>query len=218
MNRSVRRTAKVLAPLGVAMSLLLLPSAASAGIDIGKLKAWWPLAEGSGQKVYDLSGYGNHGTLGSTTGADDNDPSWIKGIFYGNALRFDGNDFIKIPASSALENGKFTISLWTRAPQSPGAFKYLFSKGSVDCTSASYAIATDGDGSLVFYVWNGSWVRTVGIRADQGWDGRWHNISATYDGTQTELFIDGRSTGAPATGTLPVDYNLPDRTSTLGGY
>jgi hypothetical protein len=219
MNRSVRRIAKVLTPLGVAVSLLVVPSGASAAIDVGKLKAWWPLSEGSGQKVNDLSGYGNHGTLGSTAGADDNDPSWIKGIFFGNALHFDGNDFIKVPASTALENPNFTVSLWTRAPESPGAFRYLISKGSMSCTAASWGVTTDGGGGLFFYVWDGhNFVRSGGAPTNVIWDGRWHNVSATYDGTSTVMYVDGVSMGAPPGSSSPIDYNLPDPTTTIGGY
>jgi len=200
---------------------MALPAGASAASpDVGTLKAWWPLAEGRGQTVYDWSGNGNHGTLGSTTGPDANDPTWIKGIFFGSALRFDGvDDFVAIPASSALEQKQFTISLWTRAPESPGPFKYLLAKGSKECVAASYGITTDSLGGLMFYIWDGgNFVRSGGIPGDQVWDGRWHNISATYDGTRTELFIDGRSTGDPPGSSNPVDYNLPDPTSTLGGY
>lgn len=41
----------------------------------------------SGQIWPDLSGHGNHVLLGSTTGADGNDPAWING-----GLQFDGVD------------------------------------------------------------------------------------------------------------------------------
>ena len=65
---------------------LAVPSTASAA---SPLKGWWPMNERSGQTVRDWSGNGNHGMLGSTPVADDNDPTWIKGIFnVGSALRF----------------------------------------------------------------------------------------------------------------------------------
>jgi hypothetical protein len=219
MQRSSRRTASVLASLAATLSLLAVPAGASAAFDFGKLKAWWPLAEGKGQTVYDWSGNRNHGMLGSTPGVDDNDPSWIKGIFWGNALRFDGNDFVRIPASNALEPENFTISLWTRAPESPGPFKYLLAKGSVNCVAASYAISTDSFGSLHFYVWDGAdWVRSGGAPSAEIWDGRWHNIAATYDGTSAVMYMDGRNLGEPPGSPNPVDYELPDESTTLGGY
>ncbi len=219
MNRSVRRTAQVLAPIAATLGLLAVPAGASAAIDFGKLKAWWPLAEGSGQKVYDLSGNRNHGTLGSTPTADANDPTWIKGIFWGNALRFDGNDFINIPNSASLQPPKFTVSLWTRAAENPGPFSYLISKGSKNCTAASWAIATDHMGGLGFYVFDGmDWVRSGGAPVAEIWDGRWHNVAATYDGTSTVLYLDGRNLGEPPGSPNPIEYDLPDPGTTIGGY
>lgn len=219
MKLSVRRSAAMLAAVAASLGLLAVPAGASAAVDFGKLSGWWPLAEGRGQTVYDWSGNGNHGTLGSTPGVDPNDPTWIKGIFWGAALRFDGDDFVKIPASTALEPKQFTISLWTRASQNPGAFKYLLAKGSTGCLAASYGIGTDQFGGLTFYVFNGrDWVRSGGAPADTIWDGRWHNVAATYDGSAAVLYLDGKNLGQPPGSPLPVDYSLPDTSTTLGGY
>jgi Concanavalin A-like lectin/glucanases superfamily len=220
MKRSPFRHRALLAALTAAtVAALCLPTRASA-LDFGRLTAWWPLAEGSGQVVHDLSGNGNNGTLGSTPGPDANDPTWIKGIFFGNALRFDGvDDFVAIPAAKALEQPQFTVSLWTRAPVSPGPFKYLLAKGSQACTAASYGITTDQMGGVFFYIWDGhNFVRSGGVPVDQIWDGRWHNLTGTYDGTRTELFIDGRSTGQPPGSSSSIVYGLPDPTTTIGGY
>ena len=83
-----------------AAALAALPATAgAAGLP---LVGWWPMNEGSGQVVHDFSGYGNDGQLGSTPAADDNDPSWIPGVLLGSALRFDGNDFVKIPDAASL--------------------------------------------------------------------------------------------------------------------
>jgi Concanavalin A-like lectin/glucanases superfamily len=216
MHSSVRRTAKVLAPLLVTLGLVAAPAQAT-GIDIGKVRGWWPMNEGKGQTVYDWSGYRNHGTLGSTPGADANDPTWIKGIFWGSALNFSGDDFVSIPSSSSLAPTKFTVSLWTRAPQSPGQFKYLLAKGSNACVSASYGLWTSSAGGLEFYVWNGSEI----VRAntvDGIWDGRWHNVTATWDGSNAQVFIDGKSQGAPTHSPAPINYSAPDGTTTFGGY
>jgi hypothetical protein len=216
MHSSVRRTAKVLAPLLVTLGLVAAPAQAT-GIDIGKVRGWWPMNEGKGQTVYDWSGYRNHGTLGSTPGSDANDPTWIKGIFWGSALNFSGDDFVSIPSSSSLAPTKFTVSLWTRAPQSPGQFKYLLAKGSNACVSASYGLWTSSAGGLEFYVWNGSEI----VRAntvDGIWDGRWHNVTATWDGSNAQVFIDGKSQGAPTHSPAPINYSAPDGTTTFGGY
>jgi len=220
MNSTVRRTAKVLAPILVTLGLVATPAQAT-GIDVGKVRGWWPMNEGRGQTVYDWSGNRNHGTLGSTPVADANDPTWIKGIWWGSALNFGGDDFVSIPASTSLQPTKFTISLWTRAGQSPGQFSYLLAKGSNQCVSASYGLWTASNGGLEFYVWNGSGlVRSNSILADKIWDGRWHNVSATWDGASATMFVDGKSTGqGSGPSSTPIDYgDQPDGTATFGSY
>jgi hypothetical protein len=199
---------------------MAVPAGASAAaIDFGKIKGWWPLSEGRGQTVYDWSGNRNHGTLGSTPGVDANDPSWIKGIFWGAALRFGGDDFVQIPASSALEPEKFTISLWTRSSVNPGPFKYLLAKGSADCVTASYGVGTDQWGSLRFYVFDGAnQVLAGGAPADTVWDGRWHHVAATWNGSASALYLDGKNLGQSVASPLPAEYELPDTSTTLGGY
>jgi hypothetical protein len=218
MKPSVRRTAKVLAPLLVTAGLLTAPTGASAGGLDFKIKGWWPLNEGRGQTVYDWSGYRNHGMLGSTPGADANDPTWIKGIFWGSALNFSGDDFVQIPSSSSLQPQQFTVSLWTRAPQSPGPFKYLLAKGSNACVSASYGLWTASNGGIEFYIWNGHDLVRSNSAVNGIWDGRWHNLSATYDGTNARLYIDGKLTGDPPGSNDSIAYDQPDGTLNFGGY
>jgi Concanavalin A-like lectin/glucanases superfamily len=218
MIPSLRSTAKVLAPIVVTLGLVAPPAGAST-IDIGKIRGWWPMNEGRGQTVYDWSGNRNHGTLGSTAGVDANDPTWIKGIFWGSALNFSGDDFVSIPSSTSLAPNTFTVSLWTRAPQSPGQFKYLLAKGSNQCVAAAWGLWTSSNGGLEFYVWDGfNLVRSNSI-VNGIWDGRWHNVSATYDGTSAMLFVDGKNIGTGLPSSRPVDYsNQPDGTTTFGGY
>jgi hypothetical protein len=207
----------VLAPLVAALVLLAAPTGASA-LDFGKVRGWWPLNEGKGQTIYDWSGYRNHGTLGSTPGVDSNDPSWIKGIFWGSALNFGGDDFVTIPSDSSLQPQKFTISLWVRAPQSPGQFKYLLAKGSNECLGSAYGIWTASSGGIEFYVGNGhDFVRAAGT-ANGVWDGRWHNVSATYDGFQAKLYLDGRDLGDVPGSPDPISYAQPDGSTSIGGY
>src|SRR4051794_18330739 len=179
MSRMRRRTfrpaiARVCAAGALAVGLAV-PATASAGV-LDSVAAWWPMYEGSGQVVHDLSGHGNHGTLGSTAGVDDHDPSWIKGWLFGSALRFDGNDFVRIPDATELEPQKLTVSTWVRASQSPGTYRYVIGKGAKDCDSGSYGLFTSYNGGMRFYVRDtGGVARTSGL-ADPSviWNGKWH--------------------------------------------
>jgi hypothetical protein len=99
------KTRKSLLSIVTVAAALCLPVSASAAEF--PLSAYWPLNEGRGQVVRDWSGHGNHGQLGSTPGADANDPAWIKGrFFWSSALHFDGNDYVSIPDSSRLSRSR----------------------------------------------------------------------------------------------------------------
>ena len=79
------------------------------------LVGYWSFDEGSGQNVYDAAGYGNDGTLASSTDSSDEDPTWETGKV-GGALEFDGvDDYVKIPDSSSLDIAEvITIEVWIK--------------------------------------------------------------------------------------------------------
>ena len=196
---------------------LSMPATASAAYD-WPLGGWWPMNEGRGQTIYDWSGNGNHGQLGSTAGVDANDPSWIRGRFFGSALNFGGDDFVRIRSSKALEPEKVTVSLWFRGNGSPGTYKYLIAKGGDNCTAASYGLETGWNGGLWFYIWNGTQQIGSGYADPSVWDGKWHHAAGTFDGTLTKLFIDGKEVGEGSSSPAVIDYSLPEEATTVGGY
>jgi hypothetical protein len=210
--------------LAAALGSIALLAPATASAWSSPLSGWWPMNEGRGQVVYDWSGNGNDGTLGSTSGVDDNDPSWIKGVFFGSALRFGGDDFVRIPSSSDLESQNLTVSAWVRGTSSPGPFKYVMAKGtSGTCIASSYGLYTSSNGGMAFYVYDGSG-ETVGFHispsadASAVWDGRWHNVAGTYDGRTVRLFVDGVQIGTGTPSTAPVYYGLPSGDGLIGTY
>lgn len=205
---------------GVLAAGLAVPATASAGV-LDSVSGWWPMYEGSGQTVRDLSGKGNHGTLGSTPGVDANDPTWIKGWLFGSALRFDGDDFVRIPGSRALESQQVTVSAWVRGSGSPGTFRYILGKGADGCLTSSYALYTANNGGLSFYVTDTSGAtRPSGIAAPEAiWNGKWHHVAGTFDGTTTKLFVDGKLIGNGSSAGQPISYNAPTTGDTsLGGF
>jgi hypothetical protein len=77
----------------------------------------WQFDEGSGQVATDSSGNGNNGQLGSTAGADANDPIWVDGIS-GKALGFDGvDDYVEIPYDPSFNLSSFTLEVWLKFTQ-----------------------------------------------------------------------------------------------------
>jgi hypothetical protein len=199
---------------------LAAPATASAGV-LDSVAGWWPMYEGSGQTVHDLSGKGNHGTLGSTPGVDAHDPSWIRGWLFGSALRFDGNDFVRIPDSTALEPQNITVSTWVRSAGSPGTNRYIIGKGAGNCDAASYGLYTTYSGGLRFYIYDTTRHERYSGLADPDviWNGKWHHVAGTWDGLSAKLFIDGKLVpGQVETGGV-IDYEPPSTGDTgIGGF
>jgi hypothetical protein len=202
---------------------LAAPAAARADGFSFPLKAWYPLNEGSGQVVHDWSGNGNNGYLGSTPGVDDNDPSWIPGVFAGSALSFAGGDYVTIPSPSSLEQQNLTVAAWVRAGSTPGQFKYVVNMGGAPtCQTGSWGLYTGGDGGLSFYIadTNTHYYISPSAAPSTVWDGKWHNVAGTYDGKTLKMYLDGVQVGAPTAvpaGTQ-VDYNLATENGELGGH
>jgi concanavalin A-like lectin/glucanase superfamily protein len=173
----------------------------------------WLLNEGSGQAAHDLSFSGNPGQLGSTTAADANDPAWVQLprllLLKRAALRFDGDDYVSVRDAPSLEPDGVTVVARVRATGSPGAYRYVVSKGALACETASYGLYTGAGGGLTFYVSDGSHYVLSPDAGPALWDGAWHTVVGAYNGSQVRLWVDGRIVGsAPAD--FPIGYGLPD--------
>jgi hypothetical protein len=177
--------------------------------------------EGQGQTVYDWSGNGNHGTLGSTPAVEDNDPAWTQGMFgAGRALAFGNQDIVTIARDPSLEPKRLTVSSWVRAPRSPGRYLYVVAKGAQDCETASYGLYTGRDGGLAFYVYDGTQFYVSPEAPASVWDSAWHNAAGTFDGSKVRLFVDGRQVGSgtPVPAGTAIAYPLAESSGGIGGY
>jgi hypothetical protein len=183
-----------------------------------KLVGYWPLIEGSGQVVHDLSGNQNNGLLGSTPGADANDPTWIRSGVLLRALHFSGDQWVSIPNSPALQPSTITVGALVRASSSPGPFAYIFSKGGFGCTAGSYGLYTGFGGGLAFSISNGSAFAVSPEAPSSVWDGRWHFVAGTFDGATIRLFVDGVEIGNGATTSLAMGYGLDSALPFIGAY
>lgn len=202
------------AVLGVALA------APPASARAGDLAGLWFLDEGSGQVAYDLSFSGNRGQLGSTPGVDAADPTWVslpRLLFLKrSALRFSGSQRVTVPNAPSLEPDGVTLALRVRGTAG-GSFRYLASKGSLACETASYGLYTGASGGLVFYVSDGT---SFTLSSDAGpaiWDGDWHTVVGAYDGTSVRLWVDGRQVGTAVPSTTSIRYGLPDSQDLLLG-
>ena len=116
------------------------------------------------------------------------------------------------PDSPLLEPAHVTAEAWVRRSGSPGVFAYVLSKGASGCQAASYALYSGFEGGMTFYVHDGSNYRLSSPDAGSAvWDGRWHHVAGTYDGSLVHLYVDGVQIGS-GTPAPPIGYGLPSAT------
>lgn len=183
------------------------------------LRGYWPLFEGRGQTIHDISGSGNTGRLGRTAGVDGRDAEWVRGLYgIGQALRLDGDDFVAIPEASSLRPARVTVEAWVKAPKSPGQYKYIVSKGGDRCVAGSFGLYSSLNGGAAFYVYDGKRFWRSPMASPSLWDGKWHHLAGAYDGKAIRLYVDGRQvgTGTPFSGA--IEYDLEHRGLYLGAY
>jgi hypothetical protein len=194
------RAVKTMVGLAAAILLMTAASASAQILPVGI----WPLNEGKGTVAHDFSGHHNDGSLEGLA-------QWTKGRFQG-ALSFDGNAAaVRVPDSPSLDSAAVTVSAWVNGSASPGIYKYIVAKGANTCAAASYGLYTGSNGGLEFYASSNqgySW--TVSPDAGQSvWNGQWHNVVGTYEGTTVRLYVDGRQVGSGTPDTAPIPYGLP---------
>jgi hypothetical protein len=190
------------------------PAAAS---DQG-LVARWNFDEGAGQVAHDSGPFGLDATLGLTGQADAADPAWIAGAS-GRGLHFDGTTVVRLPDTPKLAPQHLTIEATARADRSPGKYRYLVAHGGSKCFSASYGLYTAPNGGLTFYVFDGTrYVLSPTARPKDVWNGNWHDLKGTFDGTALRLFVDGREVGEPMSAPLQISYAIPSGKALLGQY
>ena len=216
----LRKVLTTFVALTVTAILGVVLAAPPASARAGGLAGLWLMDEGSGQVAHDLSFNGNRGQLGSTPDVDAADPAWVSlprlFFFKRAALRFSGSQRVTVADAPSLEPDGVTLALRVRGTAG-GDLRYLASKGSLACDTASYGLYTGADGGLVFYVSDGS---SATLSSDAGsaiWDGRWHVVVGAYDGTSVRLWVDGRQVGTAVPAAITIGYELPDSQDFLLG-
>ena len=106
-----------------------------------------------------------------------------------------------------------------RAPGSPGAYRYIVSRGGQGCFAGSYGLYTGRAGGVAFYAFDGSgYVVSAAARASDVWNGGWHHVAGTFDGGRLRLYVDGRPVGDPSDGPTRIDWSTTSPTAAIGRY
>jgi hypothetical protein len=193
--------------------LVLAVTGASASADTGPI-GLWHLDEGTGTVTADGSGHAENGTLFG-------DAQWVSGRSAA-ALGVSGTGGVRILDAPLLEpTTGVSVSAWVKQSGSPGSYRYILAKGASGCVSASYALFTGATGGLAFYVSNGHGSAYV-LSPDAGrgiWDGQWHLVVGTFDGSAVRLFVDGSQVGSGTPHSSPIEYLLTDSNDLyIGNY
>jgi hypothetical protein len=210
----MRKDALILGTL-VALAAGWSPTAAAADT----LLADWQFDEGAGQVVDDGVAHGHDGVLGTSQDPEDADPAWIPGHDGGSALHFDGDAFVTVPDTPALEPAHPSVEAWVRSDGSPGEWRYIVAKGAVECDRSAYGLYSGPGGGMAFYVSDAThYVRSPEAPPDAVWDGAWHHVVGTYDGQRVRVAIDGAEVGDGSATTLQISYGTGSKGVYIGNY
>jgi hypothetical protein len=178
----------------------------------------WRFDETGGQTVLDAGPHGLDGRLGPSAASEAEDPGRIPGA-NGQALRFGGGSFVRLPDTPLLDLQSLTAEAVVRGASSPGQFRYVVSRGADRCEAGSWGLYTGVAGGMAFYVFDGSgYVVSAGARPLDVWDGNWHHVAGAFDGQVLRLFVDGRPVGDPAPFTRRIDYSVASVGTFFGRY
>ena len=175
------------------------------------LVGWWKFDEGSGATAADSSGNTNTGTLSGSTL-----PTWGTGPLAGD-LSFDGStSYVNVPTSSSLNiAGNLSVGAWVKI-NSFKDYGVIIEKGSGGTAATmNYAIWTYANRAISFYIADGINSQFLTYTAPVGFEGSWHHITGTVDGSKVHLYVDGSEkssffqTVTPAGNSYPVSISIP---------
>ena len=155
--------------------------------------AWWKLSDPVGStSVKDWSGNGYTGTVNGGVTFGQAGP--IAGEPQDTAALFDGSTgYVASTYEPTLTD--CTLAVWAR-PTAAGGF--LTVPGTIGLWSSTAAISSN---TSLFG--NGSWV--MGYAGPDMYDGNWHFVVGTYDGTSGRVYVDGVLVAGPTAQTaLPA--------------
>lgn len=184
----------------VALTLGLVPATPA----LAEIVGLWHFDETEGTTAHDDSGYANDGTVydGTVPGA-----TWEAAGSVGGALKFDGNDCVKILDSSTLDVAEaITLEAWVKPSVAAQGNARIIFKGTNSPFDPLYFLAYNASGTkmrMVVYINNiGKTATSTTSLIDIN---KWYHIAGTYDGTDVQVYIDGVLEGTTnATGDIDI--------------
>ena len=123
-----------------------------------------------------------------------------------------------MPTQQRITPAQLTVALWVKNAGPAGTFKWVLAKGAQGCVGASYGFSTGADGGLYFLVRDSVTFAAVPIAGPAIWDGQWHAVAGSFDGSTLRAYLDGALVGSAAHPT-PIAYALSSSQNlTIGSY
>ena len=193
----------------------------------------WNFDEGSGQYAYDTSGNGYTGTLGSTTGADTNDPIWSNGKI-GKALQFDHvNDYVDFGTSiDSLLDKTVTIEAWIYPTGdysgSTGTRGLILGTAYWANNEFVFQIQQAASTGQFVIIWGDGLIWSTSVYSTPN---TWQHVTLVYDGTRAsnnfDFYLNGvykgsggsyqNSLAKNATHSLRTGYTVSGASNPFGG-
>ncbi|WP_373494068.1 LamG-like jellyroll fold domain-containing protein [Aquiflexum sp.] len=151
------------------------------------LIGYWPMDEGSGNRMMDQSGKGNHATIVNANGV-----TWKAGMV-NKAISLSGHSdrFGRASHNSSLAIPKaVTIAAWVK-PSVMGR-NSIISKS--DSNGNGFELWLDLNGQIVFRLNRGKDGSTYRLLSNFNYSnlvGKWFHIAATFDGNYHKIYING---------------------------
>ncbi len=143
-----------------------------------------------GGKITDNSGQGNHGVAAGVR--------WTADGKRGGAYEFtDDGDEIVISNNPSLNPKQLTLAAWIKTTTEDAIWRRIFDKS----YTQGYALSIAGDFGKK--TWRGLVSLEMGpgthfiVTRKKVADGQWHQVVATFDGTDEMLFVDGKLEARP---------------------
>lgn len=137
---------------------------------------------------------------------------------FGNGALLPSNVTTLQVTSPLFSPSQVTLLAWIKRSGFPGNLRYVAGRGDdgAVCGGSSYAIYTGypGNEGLRFYTRRaGQDSLLTDVAPSAVWDGQWHLVAGTYDGTAARFYVDGALVGTPKVGSGSPDYALGGGTS-----
>jgi len=166
---------------------LLITSLSAAGETDSGIVAQWHFDEGSGKAVRDSSDNSNNGEFFGK-------PQWGKGVS-GSAIALDGDSNVCVTTGRPLGIDKTaTMEAWIKPEDTNGKILMKFTGERLftfSCTGPRYGLPTRG---LVFGIKTAPDKPNLAVdrEVEELWDGKWHYVAVTCDGSMMKIYVDGR--------------------------